>query len=91
MVMEVKYLDLYQSGKTSKNRRTKHRKKVKTQTKRYMKELSSSYPDARSIKGIAYTNESYKVYELNKETGLIKEIYDDIDMSVLKPFINDLN
>ena len=74
MVMEVKYLDFYQSGKTAKNRRTKHRKKVKTQTKKYMKELSSFYPGAKSIKGIAYTNQSYKVYELNKETYEIKKI-----------------
>lgn len=39
-----------------------------------MKELSSSYPHARSIKGIAYTNDFYKVYELNKETGMIRNL-----------------
>lgn len=93
MVVEVKYLDLHQTGKTAKNRRTKKRKHIKTQTKRYMKELSTSYPDAKSIKGIAYTNESYKVYMLNKRTGMIKKIYDSIwkiENEVLKPFIDDI-
>ena len=40
----------------------------------YRRDKGQNYPDARSIKGIAYTNESYKVYELNKETGMIKQI-----------------
>ncbi len=89
MVIEVKYIDFYQTGKTAKNRRTKKRKHVKVQTKKYMKELSSSYPDARSIKGIAYTNDIYKVYELNMETGRLKKIYDsvwEIEMELLKDF-----
>lgn len=56
-VVEVKYIDLENTGSTASNRRTKKRSLVIEQTKEYTNALASHLKKFVKIEGYIYTNE----------------------------------
>lgn len=57
LIVELKYLELYQSGKTARTRRTNKRKKNLEQTEKYMKLFQSVQKGAKKILGLSITND----------------------------------
>ena len=57
LIVELKYLDLYESGKTASTRRTHKRKKNLKQTKKYMKLFQNLHSEAKTILGLSITND----------------------------------
>ncbi len=62
LIVELKYLDLNESGKTAKARRTYKRKKILKQTENYMKLFQSIHSEAKTILGLSITNDRITRY-----------------------------
>lgn len=57
LIVELKYLDLNEPGKTARTRRTNKRKKNLEQTEKYMKLFQVVQKGAKTILGLSITNE----------------------------------
>ena len=59
LVVECKYIDLDDQGSTARTRRTKKRKDIKEQPKKYISSFKKKHPEAASVMGLGISNEGF--------------------------------
>ena len=57
LVVECKYIDIYDQGRTARTRRTMKRKKIKEQTQNYVLYFKNKHSEAKSVKGLGISSE----------------------------------
>lgn len=57
LIVECKYIDLEAQGRTARTRKTKKRKEIKDQPKKYISCFKKKHPEAVSINGLGISNE----------------------------------
>ncbi len=59
LVVECKYIDIYDQGRTARTRRTMKRKKIKEQTQNYVLYFNNKHSEAKSVKGLGISSEEF--------------------------------